>query len=245
MCMMGAFSGWRKGRCILAGNMSTVRISSAMTIVGNTNLNEEASNLTVSENSTLVLVGALTGRIGIYPSLMTRMTPIFGSVTAALDDEALTNSAYRFSHDLTGAYGVPARRADGAASDTLLIWSRAFDTNGLATVETDDGPVAYRCIGDIPINEIPVYPTPIAFTEIVRDNEAKTCTVTFTNLVRGCWYSLYATNSLVGGFPLDAAVQTPVTNFQAEADGPFTFTFEADDTQLFWRATADEGVVYP
>lgn len=238
-------SAYRYGGGILAGNMSTVRISSAMTIVGNTNLNEEASNLTVSENSTLELVGALTGRIGIYPSLMTRMTPIFGSVTAALDDEALTNSAYRFTNDLTGAYGVPARRANGAAPDTLLIWSRAFDKNGLTMVDTADGPVAYRCIGDIPINEIPVYPTPIAFTEIVRDNEAKTCTVTFTNLVRGCWYSLYATNSLVGGFPLDAAVQTPVTNFQAEADGPFTFTFEADDTQLFWRATADEGVVYP
>ena len=78
-------------------------------------------------------------------------------------------------------------------------------------------------------------PTAIAFSAIVRSNDVQTCTVTITNLVKDANYSVYTVTSLDGGF--DVGTLTPVTNFNAEADGPFTMTVPSASPALFWKAT--------
>ena len=86
-------------------------------------------------------------------------------------------------------------------------------------------------------------PAPIAFKSIVLDGTAGEWNLTLTNLVRGCWYKLYATNSLAGGFAVGEGVCEPVTNFQAEVDGEFIFTVEDAGEAMFWKAVAEPGVL--
>ena len=77
-------------------------------------------------------------------------------------------------------------------------------------------------------------PLPIAFTAIAGQDGKWTLTVTTT--VAKCWYSLYETNSLAGGFLIDDVA--PVTNRQADAS-VMTFERPSGGQQLFWRIRAE------
>ena len=85
----------------------------------------------------------------------------------------------------------------------------------------------------------PVQPLPIAFASIANDQAAHTWTVAFTQAVATCWYSLYETNSLVGGFKLEGI--SPVAIRQATAaDVPeMTFTRPENGEHLFWKVVAE------
>ena len=82
-------------------------------------------------------------------------------------------------------------------------------------------------------------PDPIAFKSITADLAAGTWTLVVTQIVEKCWYSLYETNSLVGGFKIEGV--EPVWTKQPES-GEFpewTITRPNDGMQLFWRMVAE------
>ena len=90
-----------------------------------------------------------------------------------------------------------------------------------------------------PQPEEPAQPLPIAFKSITGDLSAGTWTMVVTQVVEKCWYSLYETNSLVGGFKIEGV--EPVWTKQPEG-GEFpewTITRPNDGTQLFWRMVAE------
>jgi hypothetical protein len=185
----------------------------------------------------VVLKGAVGGDIGTRGG--TAEDPnIFGAVECDLAFDSLTNSASSFLNRELGAYGVALTNA--ASADAVLVWSTAVDSDGSYT--RADGSVWY-CVGDIPVNEITVDPQPIAFSAISFDAGSGMYTLTVTNLVAGCWYSLYATNSLSGGFAVESGVTAPVTNFQAEVDGAFDFTVPAEGDAKFWKVIGESGTI--
>ena len=163
---------------------------------------------------------------------------LFARVRCDLSYDSLTNSAANFRNSELGAYGVAITNA----SDTAMVWSTAIAADGSFT---DASGAVWGCVGDIPDNvvEIEVNPGPIAFRSIVLDKTAGEWNLTLTNLVRGCWYKLYATNSLAGGFTVGEGICEPVTNFQAEADGEFIFKVEDAGGAMFWKAVAEPGVL--
>lgn len=162
---------------------------------------------------------------------------LFGKVRCEMDYDSLTNSAANFRN--ADAYGVAITNA---AAETVMVWSTAIAADG--TFTSADGEI-WGCVGDIPVNkvEVTVSPSQIAFKSIIRDGATGGWELALTNLVRGCWYKLYATNSLVGGFAVGEGVYEPVTNFQAEADGEFIFKVEDAGEAMFWKAVAEPGIL--
>ena len=83
----------------------------------------------------------------------------------------------------------------------------------------------------------PAQPLPVAFSAISEADG--TWTLSVTTAVEKCWYSLYATNSLSGGFGIDGV--DPVEVRQATADDVPTmiFTRPSSGSELFWKAIAE------
>lgn len=88
-----------------------------------------------------------------------------------------------------------------------------------------------------PPDDDPAQPVGVAFTSVSKTDGM--WTVTFTTAVEKCWYSLYATNSLSGGFGIKGV--DPVERRQAGAEDVPTMKFERpyDGTMLFWRIVAE------
>lgn len=184
----------------------------------------------------LLLDGAVASPVGCVGG--TAADPmLFATVRCDLTYESLTNSAANFRNSGLDAYGVAVTNAAGG---TAVVWSRAIASDGTFT---DAGGTVWNCVGDIPLYEIEVVPVPIAFSAIVRNADTGVWSLTLTNLVSGCWYSLYSTNSLAGGFAVGEGVAEPVTNFQAEVDGEFIFNVEGSGEAMFWKAVAEPGVI--
>ena len=163
---------------------------------------------------------------------------LFAKVRCDMNYEALTNSAANFRNAELGARGVAVTNA----AETALVWSAAVSGDG--TFTDSEGNVWGSVGGSRPAGgETEVEPAPIAFKSIVRDETSGEWNLALTNLVRGCWYSLYATNSLAGGFAVGAGVCEPVTNFQAEVDGEFIFNVEGTGGAMFWKAVAEPGIL--
>lgn len=179
----------------------------------------------------LELYGEMDGSVTVGESVP---TPAFGAAKSeflASDLVAATNSAANFVRADRQAYGLVATNAN---LDAKLVWSDAFDAKGEIVL----GGQTYYGIGDFG-GEPPVQPLPIAFTSIANDRAAHTWTVAFTQAVATCWYSLYETNSLVGGFKLEGI--SPVAIRQATAsDVPeMKFTRDENGEQLFWKVVAE------
>ena len=60
-----------------------------------------------------------------------------------------------------------------------------------------------------------------------------------TDAVEKCWYSLYETNSLTGGFAIDGL--EPVMRRQAASGDVPSIVFErtTDGSQVFWKVVAE------
>lgn len=201
-----------------------------------TNVVAAGENLFNVAGGQLLLDAALLSEVGCVGG--TALDPmLFARVRCDLAYDSLTNSAANFRNREIDAYGVAVTNA---AADTAVVWSRAIGRDGTFT---DASGTVWNCVGDVPVYEIEVVPVPIAFSSIVRDADTGVWSLTLTNLVSGCWYSLYATNSLVGGFAVGEGIAAPVTNFQAEADGEFIFKVESDGGTMFWKAIAAPGVI--
>ena len=90
-------------------------------------------------------------------------------------------------------------------------------------------------------------PDPIAFMSIARVSEAE-WELVVTDAVQWCNYSLFATNTLEGGFVITnsagAFVVDPVTNFQWKStDTKIRLTLPKDGNQLFWKAVGQPGLI--
>lgn len=160
---------------------------------------------------------------------------VFGEVeTDFLGDDliAATNCAAKFVRSTPVAFGMVATNGTGDAA--LLVWSDAFDSKGRVVVDDK----TYYGIGKFDEPE-PAQPKPIAFKSIVGDISAGTWTLVVTQIVEKCWYSLYETNSLIGGFRIEGI--EPADRKQATAtDVPeMTVIRPNDGTQLFWRMVAE------
>ena len=83
----------------------------------------------------------------------------------------------------------------------------------------------------------PAQPLPVEFTAISEADGTWTLSVTTT--VEKCWYSLYATNSLSGGFEIDGVAPAELRQ-AAAADVPeMIFTRPSDGSALFWKVVAE------
>lgn len=76
---------------------------------------------------------------------------------------------------------------------------------------------------------------PIAFSSIEKIS-ATEWTLTITNAVKGCWYTLYDTDSLS---PVPVQWDKAADPVQAESDGPLVFTVPANGDARFWKVKAD------
>ena len=151
-------------------------------------------------------------------------------------------------------YGVDGLQGTDTAEDVLV--------GELEIVGGDDGTALYSIgqgslavkqgvanyviesfeLGEFEIRNNSPQPLPVAFTAVAGDSG--TWTLTITTAVEKCWYSLYETNSLSGGFKIDGV--DPVTNRQATAGDVPAMSFErpANGSQLFWRIVAEPSDAY-
>ncbi len=86
-----------------------------------------------------------------------------------------------------------------------------------------------------PAQKDPAQPLPVEFAAISEVNGMWTLVI--TTAVKKCWYSLYETDSLSGGFEIDGL--EPVLSRQATANGEMTFERPANGPQLFWKVRAE------
>lgn len=156
------------------------------------------------------------------------------------------------------AYAVEGLQGDDAAADVLSgsLVRDAGEDIGMYSIKQgslkvkDGDPKNYEIatyksaffsiLGEAPGPEpgpTPVDPLPVAFTAVA--DGSGTWTLTITTAVEKCWYSLYETNSLSGGFKIDDV--SPVELRQAtEGDAPtMNFARPANGSQLFWKVRAE------
>ena len=89
-----------------------------------------------------------------------------------------------------------------------------------------------------PSGEDPAQPLPVAFTSVLGADG--NWTLSLETAVEKCWYSLYETNSISGGFGIEGVA--PVEVRQATSADVPTMTFEprpATGEQLFWKVIAE------
>lgn len=237
----GTVSGCRAYRAggVFAGNNSVVEISGDFSVTGNFALDDSASDMVVESDSSLILKDKLDGSVAINGGIHTDEY-IFGMLSPdfAGENESITNSAAKFISNDTGAFGVIAVNADSGV--TNLVWSTAFDDEG---VYVDKNGAEYVAVLGIPeVEEVAEWadPLPIRFTFIGCSDGV--WTLRFANAVKWCNYSLYATNSLVGGFVIDGA--EPVTNFQWKSDETeVSLQLKAAGETMFWKALGERGEI--
>ena len=80
-------------------------------------------------------------------------------------------------------------------------------------------------------------PLPVAFTAISEADG--TWTLSVTTAVEKCWYSLYATNSLSGGFGIEDVEPVELRKAGADDVPTMIFTWPSDGSQLFWKVLAE------
>lgn len=211
----------------------------------NTDLDGVTSSFRLEDLSKLYLESEFTGKLGYtsgYFANTNRATEVITNLTEA----QVSASAARFHNDVTGATGVGVVSEDG--SGYLVVWSTCIAADGKFYEVNDDGTTnVWTRIGEMPDPPDPPDPpepsyvvitndpTAIAFMSIVRLEAANAYRITLTNLVKDANYSIYTVTSLDGGF--DIGTLAPVTNFNAEADGPYTLTVLSTTPGLFWKAS--------
>ena len=115
------------------------------------------------------------------------------------------------------------------------------DRNATLTIENGDEPTPPG--DDPPEPTPPATPVPIDFSALASSDGTKWI-ISVTDAVAKCWYSLYETDSLVGGFKIDG--MDPISRRRASDDDVPKMVFERPRTgeQLFWRVKAESEDMY-
>lgn len=224
---------------------SVVYLGGDFTCNDNTDIDGVTSSFRLEDLSKLYLESEFTGKLG-YTSGYFANTNRATEVITNLTETEVSSSAVNFRNDVTGAIGVGVVSEDG--SGYLVVWSTCIGADGKFYEVNDDGTTnVWTRIGEMPDPPDPPDPpepsyvvitndpTAIAFMSIVRLEAANAYRITLTNLVKDANYSIYTVTSLDGGFDIGALA--PVTNFNAEADGPYTLTVLSTTPGLFWKAS--------
>lgn len=235
-----------KGGGLAVCNGSTVYISGDFSCHENySTAYDEPSDILVEDSSTMYLAGELVsaqyvGRV-FGANGPTSDTNLVGKVEGwqSWDSEVLKNSAAQFrnNRNVKDTGSVVTNGTDEA----LIVWSSAITEDGEFA---DKQGQVWRALG-VPVT--PQYivitntPTAFSFTMIVRSNETQTCTVTIGDLVKDVKYSIYSVTDLATGFDLETL--EPLTNFNAEADGPLTLDIPSSESARFFKAAGEETVV--
>jgi len=233
------------GVCVC--NESVAYVSGEFSVTGNFKAGaESASDFLVEDLSRLYLDAPLTGasEIGAISGFRAD-TNLVACVEGwrSWNFTVLTNSAARFFKDERPV--VRGFVVTNASDTALVVWSTAIAKDG--SYESVEGEQFFAAgtppeIPDEGHEEEYADPEPIAFTAIEGSADRKSWTLRLTNAVQWCEYTIYAVDSLEGGFPLNAA--SPVTNFQwKSSDKEIEVVVPAGGSQRFWRATAAPGVV--
>ena len=236
-------SAFRAGGAAVA-NTAVAYVSGPVGMTGSTTLAGERGNLVVHDLSGLCLDGEFTGAIGLSEGVGAD-TNVFGTAVSWRswgDARALTNSAVRFVHDVTGTTGAAVTNGN---ADALLVWRSAIAEDGSFVFAGDGGQETYWLVGDG--SEVPESPEPppepavvkcepIAFTAIER-LDGGAWLLTLTNGVKHCVYTLYSSGDLENWS--EAGRIDPLEN--VGADGEFTFTGEGDSPR-FWKVEGEDGV---
>lgn len=167
-----------------------------------------------------------------------RPSVIFTDVEFAYDGLPKTNLVVGVLPDwLTVTYEDNIRTDPGTSEAKATIFGEVANYHPVSEVLT--AKLVVIGTGPGPEPEPPAQPLPIAFTAIRGDFNAAVWTVTFTQVVETCWYSLYETNSLADGFRLDGV--RPVSVRQATSQDVPAMSFErpSDGTRRFWRVVGE------
>lgn len=193
-------------------------------------------NISTNDTGRSILSGRLTDEVG--EAVEGATVSVYGAddakVAETLSDE---NGIYFFKLPGDAAYLVKAVSADGTlmADVTVDNLPATKDVNSRYCVWSEDD-VGNSWGNDMVLaQEEPARPQPVEFTAI--SEAGGTWALVVTTAVEKCWYSLYETNSLSGGFEIDGV--DPVTIRQATADGEMTFERPANGSQLFWKVRAE------
>ena len=232
-------TGARAGGVTIA-NEAEVRVSGDLKITGNKLVTGEECNLVVHDNSTLVLAGLLTGRIG-YTEGVNGDTNVFGTVDAdfraSTTASNLVVSAHRFLHDDTAAKGMVATNE----TEAILVWSSAVGdsteftnvvdnvTNvySVVLVEVDDDPEIVEC-------------APFAFAAI-EEVSPGTWKLTLKPGTEHCVYTLKCSTDLENWTPVGEPKELSASDISG---AELEFIFEVGDLtgKKFWKVEGANGI---
>lgn len=203
-------------------------------------------NLYLSDNVDLTLDTDLEG-IVVVTNGFNASTKEFGVVADDYDGTNLAASAACFINEAgTNDLGVVVTNA----SKRILVWASALTDAGDGTwVYVNDDGETLALYGEIPVpgedepedpvdppappEEDPALPVDIAFKSVSYDSASGSWTLSVTNAVKSCWYSLF------GGTALNTNDFTLVERKRAEEDGEIVFTHETSSASYFWSVLAE------
>lgn len=211
-----------------------------MSVGGNSDISDNVGgNLYLADNVDLTLDTDLEGII-VVTNGFNASTKEFGVVADDYDGTNLAASAACFINEAgTNDLGVVVTNA----SKRILVWASALTDAGDGTwVYVNDSGETLALYGEIPTVEDepddPVepeaaLPVDIAFKSVTYDSASGSWTLSVTNAVKSCWYSLF------GGTALNTNDFTLVERKRAEEDGEIVFTHETSSASYFWSVLAE------
>lgn len=149
---------------VFVGNESVCYISGDMKIFDNLALDFFGDNLSVSDNSQLILTNDFNGAIWCHEGYQAD-PGVIGTAVGFTGDVQV--AAHLFRNDWTGDYGMAVTNG----TDTLLVWGSALNEDGTYSVAAEEQgrEVVYRLAGNNPV----VIQQPDAAEELVYDGTEK------------------------------------------------------------------------
>ncbi len=212
-----------------------------MSVGGNSDISGNVGgNLYLADNVDLALDADLDGTI-VVTNGFNAGTKEFGVVADDYDGTNMAASAACFRNEADmNDLGVVVTNA----SKRILVWASALSDAGDGTMlyVTEDGETL-ALYGEIPTVEEPedpigpepevALPEDIAFKSVVYDASSGSWTLSVTNAVKSCWYSLFGGEALnVDNFKL-------VERKRAEEDGEIMFIHNTGTSSYFWSVLAE------
>jgi hypothetical protein len=229
-----------RGGGIYLANSSQIFINGNISIIGNTDLKGNPSNMIVGDiNGALTLTSAVKGEIGWTDGISTD-TNVIGRIdgtyfSTANSDELITSAA-TFKHDVRKSNGIIATNATSA----ILVWSDVCDPQTMTY--TDKNGNVYNVLGEIampPKTEI-VPCIPFSFTSITKAENGNWI-LKLAPGVAGCTYYLYSFENL-SDISQNPATLVPTAATNLVEDGEFTFEVDSQNTHRFWKVLGEDGI---
>ena len=229
---------------VYIGNTACAYVQGEVSILDNTSLSGEPSNLVVQDKSVLVLDDMLVGSIG-YTEGLGGNTNVFGTVDAdflaSTTPSNVAVSARCFRHDQTRAKGMVATNE----TEAILVWSSAVGDSTMFTnvvgnvtnvydvirIDGDDEPEVVVC-------------EPFAFVAIEEVSPGK-WKLTLTNGTEHCIYTLKCSADLENWTPVGEPKELSASDISG-AELEFIFETTPDSgIKRFWKVEGEDGTKNP